>query len=163
MELEAKLIRWYKSKVDWWLVPLLAVPPVVASVVATSSARTGDPIQMAFGFGSLLFVTGIYVGLVFPMRYGIGGDRLIVRFGVCRQNVLFQNILEVRPTRNPLSSPALSLDRLHIQFAKGIFKAVMISPAQREQFLSHLAQSAGLHRDGDRLVRPNNDDRDAGR
>jgi hypothetical protein len=163
LELEDRLIRWYKSKVDWWLVPLLAVPPVVASVVATASAMSGDPIQMAWGFGSLLFVTGIYVGLVFPMRYGIGGDRLIVRFGVCRQHVPFKDILEVRPTRNPLSSPALSLDRLHIQFGKGIFKAVMISPAEREQFLSHLAQSAGLHRDGDQLARPSDDDRDDGK
>jgi hypothetical protein len=163
LELEAKSIRRYKSKVDWWLVPLLAVPLVVASVVATSSAMTGDPIQMAWGFGSLLFVTAIYVGLVFPMRYGIGGDRLIIRFCVRRQNVLLQNILEVRPTRNPLSSPALSLDRLHIQFGTGIFKAVMISPTQRERFLSDLAQSAGLHREGDRLVRPYVDNHSGGK
>jgi len=161
--LETQLVRWYKSKVDWWLVPLLAIPPVVASVVATASATTDDPIQMAWGFGTLLFVTGIYVGLVFPMRYGISGDRLIVRFGVCRQHVLFQDILEVRPTHNPLSSPALSLDRLHIQFGSGIFKAVMISPTPRERFMEDLAKSAGLHREGNRLVRPNDGDRADGK
>jgi hypothetical protein len=118
---------------------------------------------MAWGFGTLLFVTGIYVGLVFPMGYGISGDRLIVRFGVCRQHVLFQDILEVRPTHNPLSSPALSLDRLHIQFGSGIFKAVMISPTPRERFMEDLANSAGLHREGNRLVRPNDGDRADGK
>jgi hypothetical protein len=104
-------------------------------------------------FGSLLLVAGVYFGLVFPMRYGIGGDRLTIRFGICRQNVVLADILEVRPTRNPLSSPALSLDRLHIQFGSGFFKAIMISPAQRESFLMDLAKSAGLHKEGERLVR----------
>jgi hypothetical protein len=147
------VIRWYKSKVDWWIVPLLAIPPVVASVVAATSVINGEPAELAWGFGALLFVTGIYVGLVFPMRYGIGEDRLIVRFGLCHQHILFKDIMEVHPTRNPLSSPALSLSRLHIQFGKGIFNAVMISPTQREEFLSELAHAAELKRDGERLMK----------
>lgn len=62
-------------------------------------------------------------------------------------------ISEVRPTHNPLSSPALSLDRLHVQYGPGFLKAVMISPADREGFLEDLAQQAGLKRAGDRLAR----------
>jgi hypothetical protein len=151
--LDNNSIRWYKSKVDWWLAPLLAIPTVVSLVVAASTFKTGVPMEMAWGFGSLLLVAGVYFGLVFPMRYGIGGDRLTIRFGICRQHVVLANILEVRPTRNPLSSPALSLDRLHIQFGSGFFKAIMISPAQRESFLMDLAKSAGLHKEGKRLVR----------
>ncbi len=154
------MIRWYRSKIDWWLAPLLALPPIAASAVAVSSAMTGDPSEMAGGLGAVLFVAGIYVGCVFPMRYGISSDRLIIRFGLCRQHVLFSDILEIHPTRNPLSSPALSLDRLHVRFGKGIFSAVMISPGQRERFLEDLAQSAGLHREGQRLVRPPVDCRD---
>jgi hypothetical protein len=63
------------------------------------------------------------------------------------------DIVEVRPTRSPLSSPALSLDRLHIRFGEGFFKAAMISPADRQELLGELAARAGLQRDGDRLVR----------
>ena len=61
--------------------------------------------------------------------------------------------MEVRPTRNPLSSPVLSLDRLHVQFGKGFFKAVTISLVDREQFLADLEKNSGLHRAGQRLVR----------
>jgi len=87
------------------------------------------------------------------MRYGIDDEHLHVRFGVCRQRIPLKDISEVHPTRNPLSSPALSLDRLHVQFGEGVFKAVMISPADRDRFLDELADKAKLKCEGDRLVR----------
>lgn len=148
-----ELVRWYKSKVDWWLVPLLAIPPIASLVVTVSAVQSGNREDLVWGAGSILLVVGIYVGLVFPMRYGIGQDSLIVRFGLCRQRVALSAISKVYPTRNPLSSPALSLDRLRIQYGQGIFKAVMISPAERERFLKDLATSAGLQKVGDCLER----------
>jgi hypothetical protein len=45
------------------------------------------------------------------------------------------------------------LDRLRVRFGEGFFKAVMISPAERDEFLHHLASAAGLQQDGDRLTR----------
>jgi Bacterial PH domain len=146
-------IRWYKSKIDWWLIPLLAAPPIASVVATVVLVQTGDPMGMFAGFGSMLLVSGIYFGLVFPLRYGIGGDCLLVQFGVCRHRIALADIVEVRRTWNPLSSPALSLDRLQIRFGTTVFKSIMISPAQREQFLSDLAQSAGLQREGGRLLR----------
>lgn len=92
--------RWYSSKSDWWLFPVLGVPPVAVAAV----------------------VTGLYVGLIFP-------------------------------TRNPLSSPALSLDRLHVQFGQDLFNAILISPADRDRFLTGLAEQGGMKRVGDRLCR----------
>ncbi len=62
-------------------------------------------------------------------------------------------ISEVRPTSNPLSAPALSLDRLRVQFGRGLVGAVFISPVDRDHFLDELAQKAGLKREGARLVR----------
>ena len=151
--MEVDPIRWYKSKVDWWLAILLALPPIASMIVTILAIQRGNPMEMILGIGSMLFLAGIYFGLVFPMRYGIGSSHLIIRYGIFRQHVQFNDIVEVRPTRNPLSSPALSLDRLHIQFGSGIFKAVMISPTQREQFLADIAKSAGLDQVGNRLVR----------
>ena len=87
------------------------------------------------------------------MRYGLDDTHLLVRFGLCRQRIVLADISEVHPTSNPLSSPALSLDRLHVQYGEGFFKAVMISPADRNRFLDDLAQKAGLKREGDRLIR----------
>jgi hypothetical protein len=146
-------MHWYPSKVDWWLALLLCVPPVASVAACVALAVGGRTAEWPVGLLAVLLVFGIYAGLVFPMRYGMDETHLIVRFGVCRQRIPLANITEVRPTHNPLSSPALSLDRLWVQYGPSLFKAVMISPADRERFLDELAQKAGLHRDGERLVR----------
>jgi hypothetical protein len=95
----------------------------------------------------------MYLGLVLPMRYAITDQHLVVRHGLVRQRIALRDITVVEPTRSPLSSPALSLDRLRIEFGTGFFKSAMISPAAKSEFLAELAVKAGLERDGDRLVR----------
>ena len=74
-------------------------------------------------------------------------------FGICRRRIPFADLSEVRPKSNPLSAPALSLDRLRVRFGRGAFRALMISPAARDLFLDELARKAGLKREGDRLFR----------
>lgn len=146
-------MQWYRSKVDWWLAPLLCLPPVVSVAVCVGLVRGGKTSELPIGVATVLVVFGVYFGLVLPMRYGLDDTHLVVRFGVCRQRVPLADITEVHPTCNPLSSPALSLDRLRVQYGHGFFKAVMISPADRDGFLDDLARRAGLNREGDRLVR----------
>jgi hypothetical protein len=149
----AETMQWYPSKVDWWLVPLLCLPPVASIAACVALLLAGNTSGLAVGMASGVLVLGIYFGLVFPMRYGLDDTYLLVRFGICRKRIPLVDIAEVHPTRNPLSSPALSLDRLHVQFGQGPFQAVLISPADRNRFLDDLAQRAGLKREGDRLVR----------
>jgi hypothetical protein len=146
-------VQWYPSKIDWWLAPLLCLPPAGVILVCVISAVTGEMSAMLVGLVAAVVIAGVYLGLVFPMRYGMDDTHLIVRFGLCRQRVPLADIREVHPTHNPLSSPALSLDRLRVQYGPGFFKAVMISPANRNAFLNELADKAGLERIGDRLVR----------
>jgi hypothetical protein len=58
----------------------------------------------------------------------------------------------VVPTRNPLSSPALSLDRLHIRYG-GSRMGIMISPVNKAVFLQDLAARVdGLEFESDRVV-----------
>ena len=103
---------------------------------------------------AVLFVVVLYTGLVVPVRYGLGEDRLTVRFGLVRQHIPYHAIRRVQPTRNPLSSPALSLDRLRVESEGSIFRTVMISPVRRDEFLDRLAARTGLQRQGDALTKP---------
>lgn len=88
-----------------------------------------------------------------PVRYGIASDALLVRFGVVRQRIRFDSIREVYPTHNPLSSPALSLDRLAIKTGRGPLRLTLISPLQRDEFIGLLCTRAGLTWDGKRWAR----------
>lgn len=146
-------LRWYPSKIDWWVVLVLCISPLVVLSVCILFVFIGSMNGLIIGGISALFLAGIYLGLIFPMRYGIDDTYLIVRFGICRYHILLADIIEVQATRNPVSSPALSLDRLQIQFGQGFRKAVMISPAERELFLNDLAHYAKLQRKGEQLFR----------
>jgi hypothetical protein len=140
---------WFRSKIDWWLGLVLAAAPVVTVV----AALTAPADERFAAYGSTLLLVGIYFGLVFPMTYGVDDSYLLVRHGLVRRRIPLAAITEVRPTHNPLSSPALSLDRLRITYGKGLFKSVMISPADKRGFLTELALRALLTRNGDGLVR----------
>jgi hypothetical protein len=151
--MHADSIHWYRSKVDWWLGLLLIVPPLASVSVSIALLQNGGPSDGLWALAIVGIVLGMYFGLIIPMRYGMDDSHLIVRFGACRQRILMADISEVRPTHNPLSSPALSLDRLSIQFGPSIFKSVMISPVDRDRFLDELAAKAQLMRVGDKLLR----------
>jgi membrane protein YdbS with pleckstrin-like domain len=148
--------EWYPSKVDWWLGLILIVLPFVSLGVLATSLASGDSSEMVAAVGMCLFTAVLYGLLIIPIRYGITQDELIVRFGVVRQRIQLKAIQEVYPTRNPLSSPALSLDRLAIRTGTGLFSMAMISPADKEGFLTTLATRAGLQRQGDKFVRSAN-------
>jgi len=146
--------RTYRSEVDTWLIPVLCVPPVVSLGLTARALASGNEVDLRYSLLALGVVTLIYGGLVFPMRYLVGQGRLEVRSGFHRQRILLAGIQQVKPTRNPLSAPALSLNRLEIRWGPGLFQAVLISPASRDEFLTHLAAEAGLVREGELWVRP---------
>ncbi len=147
----SEVSRWYPSKIDGWLAVVLALAPLASagSLIAALLAGAGVGVVL----GSFVLLLAVYGGLVFPMRYSITDDAVVVRHGLVRQRVPLRDLVEVRPTRSPLSAPALSLDRLHLRFGEGLFRNTMISPADKEAFLDELAARAGLVREGDRLVR----------
>lgn len=149
---------WYPSEVDAWLAVILIALPLVAFGTLIWALVSGE--GLVGGIFASLFVSLLYFGLVFPMRYGFAERHLLIRHGIMRQRIPYRDIGAVYPTRNPLSSPALSTRRLAIQFGEGFFRTIMISPVQRDSFLDILALRAGLEREGDSLLPPAGDEED---
>ncbi|MFO0013763.1 MAG: PH domain-containing protein [Planctomycetota bacterium] len=143
-----RAIRWYPSKVDSWVFLLLLLLPIVEFAVMAVSLITRAWSAAAIGLLALLFVGCLYAGCVLPMRYGLDDEFLVVRFGICRTRVRIADIREVYRTNNPLSSPALSLDRLWIQHGPRWYQAVMISPRDQEGFIADLAARVPLEPSG---------------
>src|SRR3546814_13731637 len=61
----------------------------------------------------------------------LGQGQLRVLSGPFKWSVPLAKITAITPTSSPLSSPALSLDRLRIDY--GVGNSVMISPRNKEQ------------------------------
>lgn len=147
----------YRSKKDAWLMCLVwgSVLVPLGLGVYNLFAAGGEP-----QFGWHLIQLGVVVGavlviLTYPLNYEITATRLIARSGVMRWKVPLDAIEEVRPTRNPLSAPAWSLDRLRVEHEKGGSTSVLlISPADKDAFMRDLAASVpGLEFRGGRVVR----------
>ncbi|MBI4614039.1 MAG: PH domain-containing protein [Planctomycetes bacterium] len=141
----------HKSKVDLWLAAFLGLLPLVTVVVTASSAFAGDRPGIWIGTAAFALVLALYGGLIFPMSYEVGPEHLVIRHGLVRRRIPIAGIRGVKPSRNPLSSPALSLARLHVDY--GSFLGVLISPRDRGAFLDDLAMVAPhLRREGDSLA-----------
>ena len=72
-----------------------------------------------------------------------------------RWRVPLADIQEVTPTRSAASAPALSLDRLRVEYLKGSeSRALLVSPSDKWAFMRDLADATpGLELRGDRVVR----------
>lgn len=147
-------MREFRSRVDTWLVVLLGaglvLPLVLTIVPALATGRTETLLPLAL----ILPVCGFVVWIFASTRYAVEGRTLTVRSGPFRWRIEIDAIESVRPSRNPLSSPALSLDRLAIR--RGGKLVMLISPADRSAFLRALAAaSPGLElREGGLERRP---------
>jgi len=142
----------FRSKVDAWLVGLIGLglaAAVVAMVVGTAAAGAGE---LGLALGLTLAVTGFVAWLFATTRYELDGRELVARAGPFRWRVDLATVQSVTPSRNPLSSPALSLDRLEVRHGDG--RCLLVSPADRDRFLAALARAEpALERHGDALRR----------
>ncbi|MFR9720872.1 PH domain-containing protein [Aeromonas diversa] len=127
----------YRSKIDTWLAVVL-VFAVLASLAGAVTALSVEPTALAWPI-ALVAVTvgaGLPTWLLTTTYYRLEGDALFVSSGPIRLRIPLREIVNITPTNSPLSSPALSLDRLRIEYGRG--KSVMISPRNKEEFIRNL-------------------------
>lgn len=130
----------FRTKVDAWAWPLLAI--VVVAPFVTLAIGVGAVITrrhdawVFFAAGALLLGT---LAIAWPVTYTLGDDQLVVRFGLARVRVPYATMTAITPSRNPLSAPAWSLDRLRIDHDGGF---LLISPRERDAFVAALRARA---------------------
>jgi hypothetical protein len=132
---------WFSSKRDAWLIAV--VWAAQATILWAMAMTAMDPdASLAFKFVMVLALAGTFgftIWVVYGTRYGFSRDRLVIRSGPFKWRVPLSDIDSVRPSRNPLSSPATSLDRLHVRYGK---RSVLISPEDKPGFLRALVARA---------------------
>jgi hypothetical protein len=128
----------FKSKIDRWLLFLLAAVMVFEVVVMSlAAARAQDPGHAMFLAVTALAIVALIGSMLIGTHYTVTGDILRVACGPFRWKVPIDAIDAVEATRSPLSSPALSLDRLRIRYGG---KRIMVSPSDKTGFLRAIGQ-----------------------
>ncbi|MCK9377663.1 MAG: PH domain-containing protein [Syntrophobacterales bacterium] len=144
----------FPSKRDTWIVLLswigAAIEVAVGLLLLTSTAPWAIkwlvPAACLAGAAFMLWV-------LYGTYYAFSGDTLVIRCGPFRIKVPVAEIEAVTPTRNPLSSPACSLDRLLIRYRQGK-RRLMVSPLDQNGFLTALvSRGPHLSRSGLEVVR----------
>lgn len=97
----------------------MAATVLLPFVQAVYIFSRGDPRE-----AWILLLLGLGIGaatllLAYPLGYDLTPSALEVRSGALyRKRIPLSAIQTVRPTGNPLSAPAWSLDKLHVSYGK---------------------------------------------
>jgi membrane protein YdbS with pleckstrin-like domain len=121
----------FTSKISWWIFAPLLSSLGFFLVLSFVQQRWGASLVV-------LAIVAFLVYLLVPTRYTITPEELVIESGPIHKRVPLTSIISVTPTRNPISSPALSLDRLEVRYGKN--DIVLISPADKTGFLTTLHQ-----------------------
>ena len=128
----------HSSKVDTWLILVAALAAGASVGVAVALLGEGGVPAVVLVPVVVVLGAGLPLWTLFGTRYELTPGRLRIRCGPFRWTVPLNEIRAVTPTRNPLSSPALSLDRIRIDYGRG--SSVMISPRDQTRFLEDMGR-----------------------
>ena len=130
----------YRSKVDWWLGLLLGgsvVLMIYIAVVPLFLEKSLELVTVMITAATLLIILPLFF-----MKYVFYSTHLLVSCGVYgKERIEYSAIRHFKETKNPISSAALSLDRLQIDYIKnGYRQTVLISPVHKKEFMKRLEQ-----------------------
>lgn len=124
----------YNSKIDTWLLVLTGL--VLSSMLFRGlMALRFSTTYAAMVLGAFAVIVLIVLLFAYPCRYTFMDDHLLIQSGAIRMRIDYADITGIAPSRSLWSAPALSLQRVRIEFA-GRFQ--LVSPMQRERFIEEL-------------------------
>ena len=129
----------FNSKVDLWLL-ILVLGAVSVCIWALAEAWNAllarGPLFTALVAGALTIGILLPLWILISLRYFLTDDTLRIVCGPFKWRIAIRDIRAIESTESLLSSPAMSLDRLRIDYGDG--RSVMISPEPRKEFLRQL-------------------------
>ena len=133
----------YRTRIDLWLAVLILIPVAIEVKIGIDSVMEGKPNWLVIGTLSLILL--IFIPLVF-MRYTLYNDYILVQcyiFGT--ERIPYESITNIKKTWNPLSSAAMSLRRIQIDYTvNGRHEIMLISPVKRDEFLREVEKRMGI-------------------
>ena len=129
----------FRSKIDIWLLIVLLVATAIPLTHAMAALQIGAnwiPHVLISGLLGLCFLW-----LLLSTKYTIGQETLVIQSGPFRWRIAKNEITQVTHSRSVVSSPALSLDRLKIEYSGGR-KYILVSPKDSRGFLQAVGITA---------------------
>lgn len=127
----------YDSRRDAWIVALLvAIQVALALAVVGLGTAPMEPAARWLAIAALLAVIALITWMLLATYYVVSDERLDIHAGPFRWRIRLAELVAVAPTRMAWSAPALSLDRLRVEYGRG--RWVLVSPRRQAEFLAAL-------------------------
>jgi hypothetical protein len=131
------MIKKYKAKVSYGLLTfifLVFFAPLIPDLI-----KGGLNGKMIGVIGFLLLIFAIILHFFFNTKYTIESNKLKIKCGfISYKPIAIDKITEISRTRNIISSPAPSFDRIGIKY--GEFDEIIISPKDKFGFSEYLTK-----------------------
>jgi hypothetical protein len=133
----------WRSRYDTWLRIIFWITNLIMIVAVAMLLRDGDAASLAVAvFGAAVLAGALW--MQFATYYRLEGETLLVRCGPLRWTIPVASITSVTPTDDPTAGPALSLQRVRVEFTKnGRADEIFISPDDRDGFIAELRKTSG--------------------
>lgn len=131
-------MRTFKSRIDTW-VRVVFIAVLITDAGAFLAVSLTDP-SIAWTGAIAAAPSALLVGSIWAFTsYRFEGETLRVRSGPFRWTVPLGAVTSVKRTRSAASAPALSLNRLAIEWSEeGRKRSVVVSPDQEQAFIDEL-------------------------
>ena len=128
----------FVSKVDFWIALILWVGSLSFILIPLWEWRWGKSNSRMRNILLMVILLPFAVLMLMPFfgtKYTLTDSQLYVDSGLSTQTIELTDITHITPTRSMMSAPALSLDRLKIEYRN---KEVLISPKDRASFYQEI-------------------------
>ena len=117
---------------------ILSLAGLVSALIAVMITESPWPVRGLVA-GITVVVTMLLFSIFKSTHYTITESNLRVVSGPFKWIIPLAKINDITPSRNPLSSPALSIDRLKISYGKKKF--ILVSPNDKGAFIRSIEQA----------------------
>ena len=126
----------FSSRIDLWLWAVLAFTLGAGAFALWSAGVRGSAAAVTTMLVACALAPALLLWLASATHYELAERDLLVCSGPLRWRVPLAQIRSVVPSRSLVSAPALSLDRLRIDYEQA--SSILISPRDRLRFLLEL-------------------------
>ncbi|ALH94527.1 PH domain-containing protein [Acinetobacter equi] len=129
----------FHSKIDWWVLAFLVCMTGLLIQLLLSMQAKGN--ISAYPLHTATYILTIFI-IWWPAintRYVIDNGKLIIKCMFLKWQIPLEQIHKIETTTNSVASPALSLDRLKLEYTQnGKDKFIIVAPRNKQAFCKAL-------------------------
>ena len=129
----------YDSAIDTWIVLMLLLAPVTATLLGAYLLWLGRPTDASVMFLTAASTFVVTLAFTMPCRYTMLEDTLSIRCGLICYQIPYDSITRVEPSASLRSGPALSTRRVLVEAGN---RKHILSPKDREAFIENLISAS---------------------